>query len=44
MSTISIAAKDTRLDEHPWGFCDAGARIRRWSTLGPYRSLHLNKD
>ena len=34
MSTISIAAKDTRLDEHPWGFYDAGARIRRWGKLG----------
>ena len=34
MSTISIAAKDTQLDEHPWGFYNAGDRIRRWGKLG----------
>jgi hypothetical protein len=34
MSTISIAAKDTQLDEHPWGFYNASDRIRRWGKLG----------
>ena len=34
MSTISIAAKDTQLDERPWGFYNATDRIRRWGKFG----------
>jgi hypothetical protein len=34
MSSISIAAKDRRVNEHPWSFYNASDRIRRWGKLG----------
>jgi uncharacterized membrane protein len=36
MSTVSIAAKDTQLNERPWDFYNARDRIRRWGEFGAF--------